>query len=62
MRRLYLKFVLWMSGYCTNHLRRQYGAWFNQPCCPVCNREAYEEARDRIDRQLEELERLNAAR
>jgi len=30
--------------------------------CPDCNREVYEEAHDRIDRRIKELEKLNAAR
>ena len=66
MRRLYLKFVLWRAGYCPKHMRKRQrfvgglSTWLEP--CPDCNREVYEEAHDRIDRRIKELEKLNAAR
>lgn len=65
MRRLYLKFLLWRSGYCTIHVRRKVftlspGGGFSY--CPQCRGESYEQWKERLRLMTTEYEELNAAR
>ena len=64
MRRLYIKLVLWLNGYCTKHgMRKTYEPYFGNRCY-LCTRErvmrecAKMNARDTyLDKLLEEFNR-----
>ena len=64
MRRLYIKLVLWLNGYCPKHrVRKTYGTYFGNGCT-LCTHErvmrecAKMNARDTyLDKLLEEFNR-----
>lgn len=62
MRRLWLKYRLWKMGYCFKHMRPTRGRFQVGHYCPECDRLTYEDIFDQAQRDIQELERLNAAR
>lgn len=65
MRRLWLKFLLWRSGYCTKHYRqrvRWQGLVAHGSYCPACQNEAYERWKHRLRLMREEYQELDADR
>ena len=58
MRRLYIKLVLWLNGYCTKHgMRKTYEPYFGNRCY-LCTREMVTRERDTyLDKLLEEFNR-----
>lgn len=61
MRRLWLQFQLWLSLYCTKHLRVK-EVMCGRLCCPECQNEAYERWKHRLRLMREEYQDLNARR